>query len=96
MRDRQWLMARNRSLLTVGCAHMVTIFFTASSVMPSLEPWNVMLFADAPVPSTRLMPGMFALHERAMCRRRAAGDLAWNWNTGLASPVLPVAGAPCD
>ena len=35
-----------------------------------------------------LSPGMFALHEAAMCRRRAAGDQPWNWNAGLASPVL--------
>ena len=60
MRDRQWLMARNRSLRTVGCAHMVTIFFTASSVMPSLEPWNVMLFADAPGPSSPKNAPLFA------------------------------------
>lgn len=48
-----------------------------------------MAFEDAPVPSTGLMPGMFALHEAAMCRRRADGGLAWNWNAGLASPKLP-------
>ncbi|MBX9460475.1 MAG: carboxylesterase family protein [Brevundimonas sp.] len=66
---------------------------------PDWAPWGddaaYMLFADAPIPSTGLMPGMFALHEGAMCRRRAAGDLAWNWNTGLASPPLPASGAGC-
>jgi len=35
------------------------------------------------------MPGMFALNERVMCRRRASGDQAWNWNVGLVSPVMP-------
>lgn len=47
-----------------------------------------MHFADAPRPSEHLLPGMFALHEQAMCRRRARGDLAWNWNTGILSPPL--------
>jgi para-nitrobenzyl esterase len=54
-----------------------------------------MVFGETPVAATGLMPGMFALHERAMCRRRARGDLAWNWNTGLASPVLPAAIEGC-
>ncbi|QNE32966.1 carboxylesterase family protein [Sphingomonas sp. NBWT7] len=49
---------------------------------------NAMVFADEPRPATRIRPGMFALHEAAMCRRRAAGDQPWNWNTGVASPVL--------
>lgn len=45
-------------------------------------------FADIPRPGARLMPGMYKLHEAAMCRRRAAGNVAWNWNTGILSPVL--------
>lgn len=45
-------------------------------------------FADIPRPGARLMPGMYALHEAAMCRRRAAGNVPWNWNTGILSPVL--------
>lgn len=51
-------------------------------------------FADVPRPGARLMPGMYALHEAAMCRRRAAGNIAWNWNTGILSPVL-AKGADC-
>jgi len=47
-----------------------------------------MNFTDTPHPSKNLMPGMYALHEEAVCRRKAAGGTAWNWNTGLASPVL--------
>lgn len=47
-----------------------------------------MAFADVPRAGTKLMPGMHALHEAAMCRRHAAGNLAWNWNTGVISPVL--------
>ncbi|GAA0650351.1 carboxylesterase/lipase family protein [Brevundimonas lenta] len=53
-------------------------------------------FRDGPVMETGLMPGMYALHERAMCRRKADGTMAWNWNAGLASPVLPAAAPGCD
>ena len=53
-----------------------------------------MAFADVPRAGLRLMPGMFALHEAAMCRRRAAGNQPWNWNTGIVSPVL-AKGADC-
>jgi para-nitrobenzyl esterase len=47
-----------------------------------------MAFRDAPQPSAHLFPGMYALHEEAVCRRRSRGDLAWNWNVGVISPVL--------
>jgi para-nitrobenzyl esterase len=48
---------------------------------------NYMTFAKAPKPGVKLFPGMFALHEAAVCRRRAVGQ-PWNWNTGVVSPVL--------
>jgi len=51
-------------------------------------------FTDAPHPAKDLLPGMYALHEETVCRRRTTGGVAWNWNTGLASPVL--AGAACS
>src|SRR3990167_3055955 len=47
-----------------------------------------MAFADIPRAGTRLMPAMYALHEAAVCRRRAAGNQPWHWNTGIVSPVL--------
>jgi para-nitrobenzyl esterase len=47
-----------------------------------------MFFAEAPRPSNNLFPGMYALHEEAVCRRRASGDLPWNWNVGVISPPL--------
>ena len=53
-----------------------------------------MAFADIPRAGARLMPGMFALHEAAVCRRRAAGNQPWNWNSGIVSPVL-AKGAGC-
>ena len=55
-----------------------------------------MRFADTPVAATGLMPGMFALNEAVMCRRRAAGKVGWNWNVGLAAPTLPPKVAGCD
>ncbi|CAN5135760.1 carboxylesterase family protein [soil metagenome] len=56
---------------------------------------SYMVFRDTPEAASDLMPGMFALHEAAMCRRRASGALAWNWNTGLMSPPLPAPSASC-
>lgn len=47
-----------------------------------------MAFADVPRAAARLMPGTYALHEATVCRRRAAGNQPWNWNTGIASPML--------
>jgi para-nitrobenzyl esterase len=59
---------------------------------PAWQPYgkaaNYMAFAQAPQPGTKLFPGMFALHEASVCRRRAAGDQPWNWNTGVFSPAL--------
>jgi para-nitrobenzyl esterase len=51
-----------------------------------------MHFADAPKAASDLFPGMFELHEEAVCRRRKNGDQQWNWNAGLVSPTL---GAAC-
>jgi para-nitrobenzyl esterase len=46
-----------------------------------------MHFGQSPEAKTNLYPGMYALHEETVCRRRARGDQAWNWNVGLASPL---------
>ena len=54
-----------------------------------------MAIADAPRPGTRLFPGMYELHEDALCRRRASGTLPWNWRVGIVSPVLPARTGPC-
>ncbi len=71
----------------------------AADGQPAWKPWSdgasYMAFAGMPRPGTGLMPGMYALHEASMCRRRAAGTLAWNWNTGIAAPVLPARTADC-
>ncbi len=54
-----------------------------------------MAFAQKPRVSDKLLPGMFALHEETMCRRRASGTAGWNWNVGLFSPDLPPPSAGC-
>jgi para-nitrobenzyl esterase len=54
-----------------------------------------MAFKEAPQPSDHLLPGMYEFNEETVCRRRASGDLAWNWNVGLYSPKLPAQQAQC-
>ena len=48
-----------------------------------------MHFADVPRVGHNLFSGTAALHEAVVCRRRAAGDIPWNWNVGVISPTLP-------
>lgn len=54
-----------------------------------------MAFEDTPPLATHLLPGMFALHEDVVCRRRANGSIPWNWNVGIVSPPLPVQDEHC-
>jgi len=54
-----------------------------------------MAFEDRPRPRAGLLPGMYALQEAVVCRRRAQGDTAWNWNVGLWSPPLPPQAPGC-
>ncbi|HWA60722.1 MAG TPA: carboxylesterase family protein [Caulobacteraceae bacterium] len=44
-----------------------------------------MLFQAGPEAFSGLFPGMYALHEATVCRRRQA-NLPWGWNVGLAAP----------
>jgi para-nitrobenzyl esterase len=54
-----------------------------------------MHFADTPQPAEQLMPGMYALHEEAVCRRHASGAAPWHWNVGVISPVLTKPATGC-
>ncbi|HEX7849454.1 MAG TPA: carboxylesterase family protein [Sphingomonas sp.] len=56
---------------------------------------NYMHFTATPEPSKDLMPGMFALNETVMCRKKATGKIGWNWNVGLAAPKIPAKAAGC-
>ncbi len=63
---------------------------------PSFGPTgSYMAFDDAPRPSDHLLPGMYEFNEEVVCRRRASGDIAWNWNVGLYSPKLPPQQTQC-
>ncbi|MBU1259353.1 MAG: carboxylesterase family protein, partial [Alphaproteobacteria bacterium] len=57
---------------------------------------GVMRFAGEPRAGHNLFPGVSALHEAVVCRRRAAGDIPWNWNIGVISPPLPPKVAGCQ
>ncbi|MFZ0500627.1 MAG: carboxylesterase family protein [Steroidobacteraceae bacterium] len=52
---------------------------------------SYMHFAKRPEVATDLMPGMYALNEEVMERRRRAGDQQWRDDVGVAAPVLPPA-----
>jgi len=54
-----------------------------------------MAFEAVPTPSKNLLPGMYQFVEETVCRRRASGDIPWNWNVGLYSPKLPAQQPQC-
>jgi para-nitrobenzyl esterase len=60
---------------------------------PTWRPYGAdrayMVFADEPHAGERLRPGMYALNEAVVCRRRAQGDIPWFVNVGVISPPLP-------
>jgi para-nitrobenzyl esterase len=71
----------------------------AAAGQPAWRPYGkdaaYMAFKASPQPSAHLLPGAYALQEEVVCRRRAAGGQAWNWNVGLVSPPLPAKVASC-
>lgn len=76
---------------------------TGRPIAAHAAPWpafaraqSYMLFGSVPQTETRLMPGMYELNEKVMCRRRAAGNEPWNWNVGLASPDMPTQPETCE
>lgn len=54
-----------------------------------------MLFADKPRVSLDLKAAEYRLHDQVFCRRRAAGNIPWNWNVGVTAPQLPPAQEAC-
>ena len=57
---------------------------------------DYMHFLATPQMAKRIFPGMYELHEAAVCRRKASDSDPWNWNTGIISPVLtPMPTAGC-
>jgi para-nitrobenzyl esterase len=62
----------------------------------SAAPWkpfgegeSYMEFRDEPAPAAHLLPGMYALTEELIHRRRVAGNQYWLTNIGLATPPVP-------
>ena len=51
---------------------------------------SYMELGDKPVPSAHLLPGMYALTEELISRRRKAPDQYWFTNIGLATPPTKV------
>ncbi len=66
---------------------------------PAWRPYGAerayLTFAEGPEAGVHLRPGMYELNEAVICRRRAQGDLSWNWNVGVVSPPLPAGVAQC-
>jgi para-nitrobenzyl esterase len=51
--------------------------------------------AATPKLKVHLLPGMYALNNAVVCRRYVSKRQAWNWNVGLAAPVLPPPSPQC-
>ncbi|PZO49701.1 MAG: carboxylesterase [Alphaproteobacteria bacterium] len=54
-----------------------------------------MAFEDVPRMRANVLPGAYELQEEVVCRRRAQGGIAWNWNVGVVSPPLPADRPEC-
>lgn len=97
---RVWETPRERSLSDAMIGYWTSFARTGQPEAAEAPVWPAygterayMAFAETPQASQHLLPGMFELHEEVVRRRRAAGDLAWNWNVGIAAPMLPDRGA---
>lgn len=53
-----------------------------------------MAFEDAPIMRSG-PPNGYEIHEEVVCRRRAQGAVAWNWNVGIIAPPLPPEAPHC-
>ncbi len=55
-----------------------------------------MVFSETPTAWPGLARERFVLNETIICRKRADGNLQWNWNVGIISPPLPPEGPSCN
>ncbi len=96
-------LASERALSDAMVSYWASFVLTGRPTAPGQPDWPAygsqgafMAFQDAPHPAVNLMPGMYALEEAVVCRRRAAGVQGWNWNVGLWSPPLPPKAEGCN
>ena len=78
---------------TIG-DYWVSFARTGAPLAPGAPDWPDHALAGAflrfdaePRVSGEPLPGMFALAEEVVRRRRVAGDVPWNWNVGVAAPL---------
>lgn len=57
-----------------------------SDWQPYRDEGTCMHFTDRPRMVPRLLAGRYRLHETIVGQRRRSGDIAWNWNVGVAAP----------
>lgn len=96
-------IAAERALSDAMLDYWTSFATTGTPVAKAAPAWPAygndrayLAIAATPEPRRALMPGMFELNEAVMCRRRATGKIAWNWNVGLAAPKLPARTVGCD
>ncbi|RYD89167.1 MAG: carboxylesterase family protein, partial [Sphingomonadales bacterium] len=94
--------AQERQMSSAMRGYWTSFARTGSPVakgQPAWQPYgkarNFMAFAQKPIAGAHMMPGMYELREAMVCRARAAGNLAWNWTTGVSSPPLPTGAPEC-
>lgn len=56
---------------------------------------NWLVLGAQPMAVKDVLSYRYDLVEHVVCRRRVAGDQQWNWNVGLAAPLLPAPAAQC-
>jgi para-nitrobenzyl esterase len=83
-----------RALSEAMMRYWVAFATSGSPQAPGLPAWlpyadrrSYMAFADRPRPGHHLFPGAFELNNEVIRRRRAQGDVAWNWNVGINAPL---------
>jgi para-nitrobenzyl esterase len=69
-----------------------------SAGAPAWKPFadgeSYMEFRDEPLVLAHPLPGVYALTEELVSRRRTAGNQYWFTNFGLASPPVPARSSP--
>lgn len=93
---------QEQQLSDAMASYWATFARDGTPVAPGQAEWRpygaeraYMAFEDAPRARTHLLPGAYELHEEVVCRRRAQGNIAWNWNVGVISPPLPPEAPQC-